>query len=159
MMFGERFFAENRLIICLMTMFITCILIAGCSADAFRHLKVQLGASPIRIDGRNFTVFTVAALNTGEESVELKFSSGMQFDFVVVSEDAEIWRWSHDKVATMMLTERSIAPDELAVHSVVWDGSDLLNVQVPPGQYQVFGEILTKPKVTTNKVTFYWPGN
>lgn len=159
MMFSERVLTGNRLIICLITVLITCVSIAGCSVNAFKNLKVQIGASPIRIDGRNFTVFTVAALNTGEESVGLKFSSGMQFDFVIVSEDTEIWRWSHDKVAAMMLTEREIAPDELALHSVVWDGSDLLNMQVPPGQYQVFGEILTKPKVRTNKVIFYWPGN
>lgn len=139
--------------------FTACVFVAGCSVNAFESLKVQVGASPIRIDGRNFTVFTVAALNTGEESVALKFSSGMQFDFVVVSGDTEIWRWSHNKAAAMMLTERNIAPDELAVHSVVWDGSDRKEMQVAPGEYQVFGEILTKPKVKTNKAAFYWPGN
>ena len=159
MMFCERLLAGNKQILCMILVLIACVFIAGCSVNAFKNLRVQVGASPIRVDGRNFTVFTVAALNTGEEGVNLRFSSGMQFDFVVVSGDTEIWRWSHDKVATMMLTERDIAPDELAIHSVVWDGSDVGGVEVAPGEYQVFGEILTKPKVRTNNVTFYWPGN
>jgi hypothetical protein len=154
-----RLLAENKPFLGMILIVIACVFIAGCSVNAFKNLKVQVGASPIRVDGRSFTVFTVAALNTGEESVNLRFSSGMQFDFVVVSGDTEIWRWSHDKVATMMLTERDIAPDELAIHSVVWDGSDLTHRQVAPGEYQVFGEILTKPKVKTDKATFYWPGN
>ena len=158
-MFWTRLLTGNKVILCMILVFAACVLVAGCSVNAFRNLKVQVGASPVRVDGRNFQVFTVAALNTGEESVKLQFSSGMQFDFVVVSGDTEIWRWSHDKVAAMMLTERDIASDELAVYSVVWDGSDVGGVEVAPGEYQVFGEILTKPKVRTNNVTFYWPGN
>lgn len=158
-MFGTRLFFTNKLVISMAVMSIICILTAGCSVNAFKNLKVQIGASPIRVDGRNFAVFTVAALNTGEDSVNLQFSSGMQFDFVVVSGDKEIWRWSHDKAAIMMLTQRDIAPDELALHSIVWDGSDFSGTQVDSGEYQVFGEILTKPKVKTDKTTFYWPGN
>ena len=158
-MVWTRLLAGNKVVLCIMLVFVACVFVAGCSVNAFRNLMVQVGASPIRIDGRNFQVFTVAALNTGEESVKLQFSSGMQFDFVVVSGDTEIWRWSHDKVAIMMLTERDIAGDELAVYSVVWDGSDLGGVQVAKGEYQVFGEILTKPKVITNNVSFYCPGN
>ncbi len=158
-MFCTRLLAGNKVVLCMILALIACTLVAGCSVNAFRNLKVKVGTSPIRMDGRNFQVFTVAALNTGEESVKLQFSSGMQFDFVVVSGDTEIWRWSHDKVAIMMLTERDIASDELAVHSVVWDGSDLEGAQVAPGEYEVFGEILTKPKVKTDNVSFYWPGN
>jgi len=159
MMSCARFFVKNKPVLCIISVFVACVFVAGCSVNAFKNLKVQVGASPIRVDGRNCTVFTVAALNTGEENVNLRFSSGMQFDFVVVSGDTEIWRWSHDKVATMMLTEREIAPGELALYSVVWDGSDLANMQAVPGEYQVFGEILTNPKVKTGKATFYWPGN
>jgi hypothetical protein len=158
-MFATRLQAGNKLFLGMVLVLFACFIVSGCSVNAFKNLKVQVGASPIRVDGRHFQVFTVAALNTGEESVKLQFSSGMQFDFVVVSGDTEIWRWSHDKVATMMLTERNIAPDELGIYSVVWDGGDFTHTQVPPGEYQVFAEILTKPKVATNKATFYWPGN
>ncbi|MEW6299406.1 MAG: BsuPI-related putative proteinase inhibitor [Thermodesulfobacteriota bacterium] len=130
-------------------------LFSGCSARAFENLNTQVGVSEVRVDGRTFKVFTLAALNTGEDPIRLRFSSGMQFDFVVTSKDgSEVWRWSAGKAAIMMLTEREIAPGELAVHSVVWDGSDSTGTPVPPGEYEVHAEILTKPSLATGKVAF-----
>ncbi|MDI7246501.1 MAG: BsuPI-related putative proteinase inhibitor [Bacillota bacterium] len=130
-------------------------LFSGCSARAFENLKTKVGVSEVRVDGRTFKVFTLAALNTGEDPVKLKFSSGMQFDFVVTAKDGtEVWRWSSGKAAVMMLTEREIAPGELAVHSVVWDGTDSSGASAPPGEYEVHAEILTKPSLATGKVAF-----
>lgn len=130
-------------------------LFSGCSARAFENLKTQVGVSEVRVDGRTFKVFTLAALNTGEDPIGLRFSSGMQFDFVVTSKDGtEVWRWSSGKAAIMMLTEREIAPGELAVHSVVWDGTDSAGAPVPPGEYEVHAEILTKPSLATGRVGF-----
>ena len=159
LMFFARVFDSNKIVLFAILILVACVFVTGCSANAFRNLKVQVGASPIRVDGRNFQVFTVAALNTGEESIRLQFSSGMQFDFVVMSDDAEVWRLSYDKAFITMLTERDIDPDELVVYSVVWDGRDSEGRHVPPGEYRVFGEIVTKPKVTTDAVTFHWSGN
>ena len=130
-------------------------LFSGCSARAFENLKTQVGVSEVRVDGRIFKVFTLAALNTGDDPIKLRFVSGMQFDFVVTSKDGtEVWRWSSGKAAIMMLTEREIAPGELAVHSVVWDGTDSTGAPVPPGEYEVHAEILTRPNVATGKVAF-----
>lgn len=130
-------------------------LFSGCSARAFENLKTQVGVSEVRVDGRTFKVFTLAALNTGEDPIRLRFASGMQFDFVVTSKDGtEVWRWSSGKAAIMMLTEREIAPGELAVHSVVWDGTDSTGAPVPPGEYEVHAEILTKPSLATGRVGF-----
>lgn len=130
-------------------------LFSGCSARAFENLKTQVGVSEVRVDGRILKVFTLAALNTGDDPIKLRFSSGMQFDFVVTSKDGtEVWRWSSGKAAIMMLTEREIAPGELAVHSVVWDGTDSTGAPVPPGEYKVHAEILTRPRLATGKVAF-----
>ncbi|MGE5593759.1 MAG: BsuPI-related putative proteinase inhibitor [Betaproteobacteria bacterium] len=134
-------------------------LFSGCSARAFENLKTQVGVSDVRVDGRTFKVFTLAALNTGGDPIKLSFSSGMQFDFVVTAKDGtEVWRWSAGKAAIMMLTEREIAPGELAVHSVVWDGTDSSGNPVPPGEYEVHAEILTKPNLATGKVAFVLGG-
>jgi hypothetical protein len=132
---------------------------SGCSARAFENLKIQVGASDARVDGRELQVFTIAAFNTGEDPIRLQFSSGMQFDFVVTAKDGtEVWRWSSGKAATMMLTERKIAPGELAVYSVVWDGRDSTGAPVAPGEYNVHAEVLTKPRLVTAKVPFVLPG-
>lgn len=131
---------------------------SGCSAKAFENLKVQIGVNQVRIESRDFTVFTLAALNTGEDPIKLQFSSGMQFDFVVTRDHSEVWRWSSGKAAIMMLTEKVIAPGELAVHSVVWDGADSSGVPVPAGEYEVFAEVLTKPRLNTGKVKFVLGG-
>ena len=87
LMFFARVFDSNKIVLFAILILVACVFVTGCSANAFRNLKVQVGASPIRVDGRNFQVFTVAALNTGEESIRLQFSSGMQFDFVVMSDE------------------------------------------------------------------------
>ncbi|MGE5571610.1 MAG: BsuPI-related putative proteinase inhibitor, partial [Bacteroidota bacterium] len=122
-------------------------------------LKTQVGVSEIRVDGRTFKVFTLAALNTGEDPIKLEFSSGLQVDFVVTTEaGAEVWRWSAGKAAIMMLTQREIAPGELAVHSVVWDGTDSSGNPVPPGEYCVHAEVLVNPRLTTVRVPFVVPG-
>ncbi len=127
---------------------------SGCSVRAFENLKVQVGVSQVRLDGREITVFTLAAYNTGQDPVRLQFSSGMQFDFVVAKDGAEVWRWSSGKAAIMILTEREIAPGELAVHSVAWDGRDSRGVPAPAGEYEVYAEILTKPRIATSRVRF-----
>lgn len=131
---------------------------SGCSVKAFENLKIRVGVSQVRIESRNFTVFTLAALNTGEDPIKLQFSSGMQFDFVIVRDRSEVWRWSSGKAAIMMLTEKEIAPGELAVHSVVWDGTDSSGAPVPPGEYEVFAEVLTRPRLVTSKVKFVLGG-
>lgn len=134
-------------------------LFSGCSARAFENLKIQVGVSDVRVDGRALKVFTIAALNTGGDPVRLQFSSGMQFDFVVTAKDGtEVWRWSSGKAAVMMLTERNIAPGELAIYSVVWDGTDSTGAPVAPGEYDVHAEVLTKPRLVTDKVPFTLPG-
>ncbi|MGE5587034.1 MAG: BsuPI-related putative proteinase inhibitor [Clostridia bacterium] len=134
-------------------------LFSGCSARAFESLKTQVGVSEIRVDGRTFKVFTLAALNTGEDPIKLEFSSGLQVDFVVTTKGgAEVWRWSAGKAAIMMLTQREIAPGELAVHSVVWDGASSTGASLPPGEYEVYAEILTKPKLVAAKAPFTLAG-
>ena len=150
---------RNQLIAGVVMIVLMSALFSGCSARAFENLKTQVGVSEVRVDGRTFKVFTLAALNRGEDPVKLKFSSGMQFDFVVTAKHGtEVWRWSSGKAAIMMLTEREIAPGELAVHSVVWDGTDTTGAPVPPGEYDVYAEVLTKPRLITARVPFMLPG-
>ncbi|NLS44381.1 MAG: hypothetical protein GX969_01380 [Firmicutes bacterium] len=158
-MLPARLLTENRPVLSMILIAVTCVFVAGCSANAFKNLKVRVDASPVRVNGLDFLVFTLAAFNTGNDDINLRFSSGMQFDFVVVSGDTEVWRESHNKASIMILTELDIPCDELVVHSAVWDGKDFLGVKVPPGEYEVFGEILTTPKIRTDKVVFYWPGD
>ena len=158
-MLSTRLIIESKTMVYIMIIFAACVFTSGCSVGAFHNLNVKIGTNLIRVEEHNFHVFAIAALNTGDEDIKLKFPSGMQFDFVVTSGDVEIWRWSHDKAAITMLTEVEIRKDELTLHSVVWDGVNIKGEQVAPGTYGAFGEILTKPRIKTELINFYWPGN
>ena len=70
LMFFARVFDSNKIVLFAILILVACVFVTGCSANAFRNLKVQVGASPIRVDGRNFRVYR-PALNTGKESIRL----------------------------------------------------------------------------------------
>ncbi len=146
--------ARARLLAGMAAVALTIACVSGCTANAFENLKVQVGVSQARVDGRDLIVFTLGAFNAGESPIRLQFSSGLQFDFVVVRGQDEVWRWSSGKAAIMMLTEREIQPGELALHSVVWDGRDESGAPVPAGEYEVFAEVLTRPRFTTARTRF-----
>lgn len=68
-------------------------------------------------DGLGFE-FTVT--NSGADPVDLEFRSGLQADFAVLDDGAEIWRWSEGKAFTQMLETKTLAPGESVSYSRTW---------------------------------------
>ncbi len=90
--------------------------------------------------------FTLRLANPFAEPLTLPFRSGQRFDFVVKDEDdADVWRWSHDKAFIMVLGSETLEPGDERVYEAEWDqkpSPGMAEVQAP-GRYTVVGTITT----------------
>jgi len=65
--------------------------------------------------------FTFTVKNTRSTPVEMKFNDGQQYDIRVWdANDALVWRWSADKLFTLALMSRTLAPGESVTYVEHW---------------------------------------
>ncbi|MDW8320134.1 MAG: BsuPI-related putative proteinase inhibitor [Armatimonadota bacterium] len=84
-------------------------------------------------------VFILEVRNVSGAPIELRFSSGKQYDVLVYKQGewSERWRWSRDKAFTMAFTSIRLNFGEVKRFRVEWDQRDNEGRQVPPGNYRV----------------------
>ncbi|NLC57826.1 MAG: hypothetical protein GX774_13400 [Armatimonadetes bacterium] len=84
---------------------------------------------------------TLRLENQGDQPVRLQMSSGQQYDFLVLRDGQEVWRWSQGRSFIQTLTSLVLAPEETRSFTVTWDQRDAQGNPVPPGQYILVGRI------------------
>lgn len=83
----------------------------------------------LRVDLRHRAArFTI--INRSGRSLTLKHRDGQAFDAVVRREGREVWRWSRDKMFTMMGWQQPLDPGQSVEHTI-----DLPSL--PPGTYKL----------------------
>ena len=78
-------------------------------------------------------------LNLGTSTLKLNFNSMQQYDFIVLKDHKEVWRWSTNKMFAMVLNSINIeshGKKEL---------TEILDPQLSPGEYELIGIINSKP--------------
>ncbi|CAN5631215.1 hypothetical protein BH23GEM3_BH23GEM3_17410 [soil metagenome] len=65
--------------------------------------------------------FILQVTNASERPVQLTFSSGQSFDFIVLREEREVWRWSNDQMFTQAIREETLAPGETRSYDAIWN--------------------------------------
>lgn len=110
-----------------------------------KEIKITLEIPQAEVKtGRAISIKLVLE-NVGDAPRKLSFSSGQKFDVVVDDfQGKEIWRWSVDKVFTMMLQEDVFEPGQREVHAVSWDQRDLQGQLVSVGEYRIKGESMAR---------------
>jgi len=83
---------------------------------------------------------TLKIWNGGTMSVELVFASAQRYDFMVLKDGEEVWRWSRDKMFAMVLGSLSLKPHERRVYTETWKASGAI-----PGKYNVVGVVTSRP--------------
>lgn len=81
------------------------------------------------------------------EPVKLTFYSSQRYDFIIIKEGEEIWRWSKDKLFAMMLEEIVLAPGESLHYTETWDQMDNKGERVLSGRYEIVGVFKTLPEI------------
>ncbi len=64
--------------------------------------------------------FTYMVTNTSGSPIELTFPTGQSFDFVVLDNGREVWRWSEDMMFTQAIRSETLRPDETRTYHAVW---------------------------------------
>lgn len=84
-------------------------------------------------------VFILEVRNVSGAPVELRFSSGKQYDVLVYKQGewGERWQWSRGKSFTMAFSSIRLNFGEVKRFRVEWDQRDNDGRQVPPGDYRV----------------------
>lgn len=81
-----------------------------------------------------------------EESKELMFSSGQQFEITVTNEkEEEVYKFSDGKVFTMALIYETVEPGEAITWSDEWDRTDKEGNYLESGKYKAKIEIFASP--------------
>jgi len=86
------------------------------------RLLLALHAEPAQISGETYYVLTLAAASAGPDGETLTFPNGQLFDFAVLQDGREVWRWSRGRAFHQAVVQRPLAYGELLVFNVVWDG-------------------------------------
>ena len=107
----------------LISMF-TALALAGCAANQPASEPASSGplVPSLQVQTSGGSVqFVLQVTNTSSAAVPLEFSSGQSFDFAVVRDGREVWRWSADQMFTQALRSETIAPGATRTYTASWN--------------------------------------
>ncbi len=114
-------------------------------AQPARPVVVLLASDQAAYQLGSSVTFTIAADNPGPDPTTLTFSSGQRYDIVVMSGEAEVWRWSNERAFTAVFGESSFPSGLTLLGRETWDWRDNSGAPLPPGTYRVIGSIASVP--------------
>lgn len=83
--------------------------------------------------------------NISDEPLDLLFSSGHQYDIIVLdSKGEEVYDWAKGKAFTEALINKTLEPGQEVSYSEEWDYTDNDGKLLPSGKYTVVVTILAK---------------
>lgn len=68
--------------------------------------------------------FSYTIENVGSNPITANYRDGQKFDIVVEADGDEAWRWSHNRMFTMALEEKTFSPGESVTYEATWDNPD-----------------------------------
>jgi len=97
--------------------------------------------------GEHITM-TLKLFNYTEEKITFHFNTGQRYDFIIEDEEgSKIWRWSEDKMFTMVLGEETLGPTNTEIIYTV-EYRDKLS----PGYYKVTGILVAKDRPMSGNI-------
>jgi hypothetical protein len=96
--------------------------------------------------------FLLQVMNTTEAPVELNFTTGQSFDFVVLDGQREVWRWSHDQMFTQALRRETLEPGASLRFEASWRPAPGLT-----GEFEAIGILTATDHRLEQPATFRLP--
>jgi hypothetical protein len=103
--------------------------------------SVAAGRASYRVGEPVRIAFRVA--NVSRETIELRFPSGQQYDFVIYRNEKPVWHWSKDRAFTMAFSTRKLKAGEELVFSEDWNQILDDSKEAEPGLYKVAASLTT----------------
>ncbi len=90
---------------------------------------------------------TLGVTNPGPDPISVTAPSSQLYDFIVLKEGREVWRWSLGRLFAAALTQLTIPPGGTRAFSERWDQRDRDGRPVTPGNYVVMGILIDGEQV------------
>ena len=92
--------------------------------------------------------FNFRVVNTTAKNVEVNFTSGQAYDFVVVdSIGREVWRWSADRIFTQSVRNKLLGKGDAITASEKWSPAK-------PGKYTAIAQLTSSNYPVEEKLAF-----
>jgi len=93
-------------------------------------------------------IMTLKIFNYTEEEITFHFNTGQRYDFIIEDEEgSKIWRWSEDKMFTMVLGEEILVPtNPEVIYTAEYKG------KLSSGYYKVTGILVAKDRTMSGNV-------
>lgn len=128
------------------------LLLAGCTAAAVAPSAGAPLATSLQAEPRSDTVrFVLQVTNVKDRPVVLDFTSGQEYDFAVLQEGREVWRWSAGRMFTQALRADTLAPGETRTYRAGWVPGDAR------GDLTVRGELRSGSHPVAEEIGFRVP--
>lgn len=109
-------------------------------------------ASSLDVSVRDGVHFSLHVTNRTGEKVEVRFTSGQTYDFVVLDRaGTEVWRWSADRMFTQAMQTRMLDPDETITFTEAWQPDSL------HGEFVAVGKLNSTNYPVEQRVEFSLP--
>ena len=91
---------------------------------------------------------TLKIFNYTEEEIIFHFNTGQRYDFIIEDEEgSKIWRWSEDKMFTMVLGEEILGPtNPEVIYTAEYKG------KLSPGYYKVTGIFVAQDRLMSGSI-------
>lgn len=116
--------------------------------DPHPELAASLQVTP----AEGTVAFALQVTNASDTPVELVFPTGQSFDFLVLRDGQEVWRWSLDRMFTQAIREETLPPGETLHYRAEWDAR-----AARPGEYRAVGRLTSTSHPVEQSSTFTLP--
>lgn len=111
----------------------------GPGGPAGPDLDVRVQVQPHMPKVGTRVTLCLSILNPTGTPVALRYPTAKTHDFLVLSNQTEIWRWSDDKVFALVPVVKVVGPGRSVVYCEFWNQKDRSGRPVGPGTYTVVG--------------------
>ncbi|MBN1754886.1 hypothetical protein JW877_01600 [bacterium] len=120
-----------------------------------KEIEVAVSAGKTSYTLGDSIEFTMIVSSRMDEPVKFVFSTSQPYDFIVRDSDGEeIWRFTHGKAFSQVVTPTELEPSEKVVYIMRWNGETNRGTSVALGRYTVQCCLLSNPPVCSQKVEF-----
>jgi len=113
-----------------------------------KNILVEIRTNKSKYAAGEEVKLSTTVTNKSSTPAELVFPSTQRYDFTVLREGKEVWRWSNDKTFAMILESLLLKPDEKQTYRETWKPKDAAT-----GEYKAIGTVTSQPPHKT-KCTF-----
>jgi len=118
------------------------------SEERNMNYGISMSTDKINYSVGESIMMTLKIFNYTEEDIAFHFNTGQRYDFIIEDEEgSKIWRWSEDKMFTMVLGEEVLGPtNPEVIYTAEYRG------KLSSGYYKITGIFVVKDRPMSGSI-------